>query len=149
MGVVLFQLFGLPCLFCARLCRSCLDELKIFYYEQKLRSTQHPQTNADDRASYLLTMHTKRDLLQLTTSCNSSGNVHHPSHTTHTCMVQSRCVWVDEKIYPLNKKNIYWIYQSHDWLTQSTRELWWYPLQDCGEPQKSVRFAQQKLLDNV
>ena len=27
MTVVLFQLFGLPCLFCARLCRSCLDDL--------------------------------------------------------------------------------------------------------------------------
>ena len=32
MTVVLFQLFGLPCFFCARLCRSCLDDLKIFFF---------------------------------------------------------------------------------------------------------------------
>ena len=59
MTVLLFQLFDLPCLFCARLCRSCLDDLKIFDYEQKLRSTQHPHTNADNRASDFLTMQTR------------------------------------------------------------------------------------------
>ena len=31
MTVVLFLLFGLPCLFCARLCRSCLADIKIFF----------------------------------------------------------------------------------------------------------------------
>ena len=105
MTVVLFQLFGLPCLFCAHLCRSCLDDLKIFYYEQKLRSTQHPNKRWPSSKWPPNNANTKRDLLQLTTSCNSSGNVHRPTHTTHTCMVQSRCVLVDEKIYSPNKKN--------------------------------------------
>ena len=44
---------------------------------------------------------------------------------------------------------IYEISQSHDWSTQSTRVLCWNPLQDCGEPQISISFAQQKLLHCV
>ena len=65
---------------------------------------------------------TKQGLLQLTTSCYSSGNLHRPTHTTHTCMVQSRCVLVDEKIHSPNKKNylsslpITWLVDTkHTW----------------------------------
>ena len=72
---------------------------------KRWQSSKWPPNNAN----------TKRDLLQLTTACNSSGNVHHPTHTTHTCVVQSRCVLVDEKIYPPNKKN-YLLNLSITWL---------------------------------
>ena len=82
--VVLFQLFGLPCLFCARLRRSCLDDLKIFYYEQKLRSTQHPYTNADNRASDLLTMQTQSETYYNGLRLAIQAEMYTSQHTQHT-----------------------------------------------------------------
>ena len=132
MTVVLFQLFGLPCLFCARLCTSCLDDLKIFYYEQKLRFTQHPHTNTDNRASDLLTMQTQSETAYNWLSLAIQAEMYTAKHTQHTCMVQSSCVLVDEKIYAPNKKNyvsnlpITWLVDTkHTWaLLISFAGLW-------------------------
>ena len=55
-----------------------------YHYEQKLRSTQHPHTNADNRASDLLTMQTQSETYYNWLRLAIQAEMYTAQHTQHT-----------------------------------------------------------------